>query len=111
MVIARLQQLTATATIETRGGAIIGSIKEPCQFLPYIKLHHATGHTLTSAAIVGLDVSEWASSSKFPEIKPEEVAALLDAFNSDGGNLAQRGLFIGGAKYLVIQGEQGVVIE
>ncbi|KAI5067585.1 hypothetical protein GOP47_0018113 [Adiantum capillus-veneris] len=70
-----------------------------------------TGNTLTSAAIIGLDGSVWAASSKFPEIKTDEVTAIVNAFNSDGGELAQRGLFIGGAKYLVVQGEQGVVIR
>ena len=71
----------------------------------------ATGHTLTSAAIIGLDGSVWASSSTFPEIKAEETAAIVDGFNNDVGPLAQRGLFIGGAKYFVVQGEQGVVIR
>lgn len=69
-----------------------------------------SGHCLTSAAIIGVEGSLWASSEKFPEIKPQEITDIVNAF-TDSSTLAQRGLFLGGTKYLVIQGEQGVVIR
>ncbi|KAI5071342.1 hypothetical protein GOP47_0013593 [Adiantum capillus-veneris] len=70
----------------------------------------AGGNTLTSAAIIGVEGTLWASSEKFPEILPEEITTIVNAFN-DSSDIAQRGLFIGGAKYFVLQGEQGVVIR
>lgn len=69
-----------------------------------------SGNSLTSAAIIGVEGSVWASSDKFPQIKQEEITAIVNAF-TDSSTLAQRGLFIGGAKYFVIQGEQGIVIR
>nr|CAD1822200.1 unnamed protein product [Ananas comosus var. bracteatus] len=65
---------------------------------------------LSSAAIVGHDGSIWAQSANFPQLKPEEVAAIMNDFN-EPGSLAPTGLFLGGAKYMVIQGEAGVVIR
>ncbi|KAI5061111.1 hypothetical protein GOP47_0023616 [Adiantum capillus-veneris] len=65
-----------------------------------------TGNTLTSVGIIGLDGSVWTANNKFPEIKTAEVTAIVNAFNSDGDELAQRGLFIGDAKYLVVEGEK-----
>ena len=44
------------------------------------------------------------------QLKPEEITNIVNAF-TDSGNLAQSGLFLGGTKFLVIQGEQGVVIR
>eukprot|EP00250_Pteridium_aquilinum_P002680 c12905_g1_i1 orf=261-662(+) len=70
-----------------------------------------SGHTLTSAAIIGLEGGIWASSDKFPEIKPQEITDIVNAFSDNNSTLAQRGLFIGGTKYLVVQGEAGVVIR
>ncbi|KAI3833411.1 hypothetical protein MKW92_017601 [Papaver armeniacum] len=48
------------------------------------------GHYLTGAAIIGHDGSVWAKSEK---------------------HLAPTGLFLGGTKYMVIQGEPGAVIR
>ncbi|KAF7813891.1 profilin-1 [Senna tora] len=68
------------------------------------------GNHLTSAAILGQDGSVWAQSSTFPQIKPEEVTAIMNDFN-EPGSLAPTGLYIGGTKYMVIQGESGAVIR
>jgi profilin len=40
----------------------------------------------------------------------EEVAAIMKDFD-EPGSLAPTGLFLGGAKYMVIQGEAGAVIR
>nr|Q5EF31.1 RecName: Full=Profilin; AltName: Full=Pollen allergen Cro s 2; AltName: Allergen=Cro s 2 [Crocus sativus]AAW81034.1 profilin [Crocus sativus] len=68
------------------------------------------GHVLTSAAILGHDGSVWAQSAGFPELKPAEITAILNDFN-EPGSLAPTGMYINGAKYMVIQGEPGVVIR
>eukprot|EP00245_Coleochaete_scutata_P006380 TRINITY_DN20808_c0_g1_i1.p1 TRINITY_DN20808_c0_g1~~TRINITY_DN20808_c0_g1_i1.p1 ORF type:complete len:134 (-),score=28.48 TRINITY_DN20808_c0_g1_i1:658-1059(-) len=65
---------------------------------------------LTSAAILGHDGSVWAQSANFPQLSGPETASLIAGFN-DAGTLAQNGLFMGGAKYMVIQGEAGAVIR
>ncbi|XP_074587185.1 profilin-like [Curcuma longa] len=67
-------------------------------------------HRLTAAAIIGHDGSVWAKSDSFPELKPEEVTNIMKDFD-EPGTLAPTGLFIGTAKYMVIQGEPGVVIR
>ncbi|KAG6421029.1 hypothetical protein SASPL_117578 [Salvia splendens] len=68
------------------------------------------GCHLTSSAIVGHDGSVWAQSSNFPQFKPEEVTAIMNDFDNPG-SLAPTGLYIGGTKYMVIQGEPGAVIR
>ncbi|KAJ6743506.1 PROFILIN [Salix viminalis] len=68
------------------------------------------GNTLTSAAIIGHDGSVWAQSATFPQFTPEEVAAIMKDFD-EPGSLAPTGLFLGGTKYMVIQGEPGAVIR
>ncbi|KAH8504423.1 hypothetical protein POPTR_006G235200v4 [Populus trichocarpa] len=68
------------------------------------------GNTLTSAAIIGHDGSVWAQSATFPQFTAEEVAAIMKDFD-EPGSLAPTGLFLGGAKYMVIQGEAGAVIR
>ncbi|KAK3128412.1 hypothetical protein QOZ80_6BG0461290 [Eleusine coracana subsp. coracana] len=68
------------------------------------------GQQLTSAAIIGLDGSPWAQSPNFPQYKPEEIAAIVKDFD-EPGTLAPTGLFLGGTKYMVIQGEPGAVIR
>ncbi|KAI3782831.1 hypothetical protein L2E82_12888 [Cichorium intybus] len=65
---------------------------------------------LAAAAIIGHDGSIWAQSSNFPQVKPEEVTAILNDFN-EPGSLAPTGLYLGGTKYMVIQGEAGAVIR
>ncbi|RRT75478.1 hypothetical protein B296_00031190 [Ensete ventricosum] len=42
--------------------------------------------------------------------KPEEVTNIINDFN-EPGTLAPIGLFLGSAKYMVIQGEAGAVIR
>ncbi|CAL9048247.1 profilin [Musa acuminata AAA Group] len=68
------------------------------------------GQCLTAAAIVGHDGSVWAQSDAFPQCKPEEIAAIMKDFD-EPGSLAPTGLYLGGTKYMVIQGEPGAVIR
>lgn len=44
------------------------------------------------------------------QIKPEEIAAIMKDFD-EPGTLAPTGLYLGGTKYMVIQGEAGAVIR
>lgn len=69
-----------------------------------------TGKHLTAAAIVGHDGAVWAQSQSFPKFKAEEIAAIMADFE-EPGSLAPTGLFLGGTKYMVIQGEGGAVIR
>ncbi|KAI7990005.1 hypothetical protein LOK49_LG13G02278 [Camellia lanceoleosa] len=66
------------------------------------------GNYLSAAAIIGHDGSVWAQSSSFLQFKPEEIAAIMTDFAAPG-SLAPTGLYLGGTKYMVIQGEQGAV--
>ncbi|PRQ27576.1 profilin [Rosa rugosa] len=68
------------------------------------------GNALTAAAILGQDGSVWSKSANFPQFKPEEIAAIMKDFDQPG-TLAPTGLFLGGTKYMVIQGEAGAVIR
>ncbi|KQK03116.1 profilin-2 [Brachypodium distachyon] len=68
------------------------------------------GQRLTAAAILGHDGSVWAQSESFPQVKPEEVTAVMNDFN-EPGSLAPTGLYLAGTKYMVIQGEPGAVIR
>lgn len=44
------------------------------------------------------------------QLKPEEITGILTDFN-EPGHLAPTGLYIAGAKYMVIQGEPHAVIR
>ncbi|XP_071737271.1 profilin-2-like [Rutidosis leptorrhynchoides] len=68
------------------------------------------GNHLSAAAIIGHDGSIWAQSANFPQVKPEEITAIINDFK-EPGSLAPTGLHLGGAKYMVIQGEAGAVIR
>ncbi|KAJ6803059.1 profilin [Iris pallida] len=68
------------------------------------------GQHLTAAAILGHDGSIWAQSENFPQVKPEEIAAIMKDFD-EPGSLAPTGLYLGSTKYMVIQGEPGAVIR
>ncbi|XP_010249471.1 PREDICTED: profilin-like [Nelumbo nucifera] len=68
------------------------------------------GNHLTAAAIIGHDGSVWAQSSSFPKFETEEINSIMKDF-AEPGYLAPTGLFLGGTKYMVIQGEQGAVIR
>ncbi|ERN15186.1 hypothetical protein AMTRI_Chr05g67640 [Amborella trichopoda] len=68
------------------------------------------GHRLTAAAILGLDGNVWAQSQSFPELKPDEIKGIINDFD-EPGSLAPTGLYLGAAKYMVIQGEPGAVIR
>ncbi|CAO2818009.1 unnamed protein product [Amaranthus hypochondriacus] len=65
---------------------------------------------LSAAAIIGVDGSVWAQSASFPQFKEDEIAAIVKDFE-DPGTLAPIGLYLGGTKYMVIQGEPGAVIR
>ncbi|PKI66101.1 hypothetical protein CRG98_013509 [Punica granatum] len=58
------------------------------------------GQNLTAAAIVGHDGS----------FKPQEIQGIMKDFE-EPGHLAPTGLYLGGTKYMVIQGEPGAVIR
>uniref|UniRef100_A0A162B9Z3 Profilin n=1 Tax=Daucus carota subsp. sativus TaxID=79200 RepID=A0A162B9Z3_DAUCS len=68
------------------------------------------GNQLSAAAILGQDGSVWAQSDTFPQFKPEEITAIMNDFN-EPGSLAPTGLYLGGTKYMVIQGEPNAVIR
>ncbi|EFJ14815.1 hypothetical protein SELMODRAFT_148414 [Selaginella moellendorffii] len=76
----------------------------------YLMYDLGNGRTLSSAAILGHDGSVWAQSPNFPAVKPEEITNVMNAFD-DSSQLAQNGLYLSGSKYMVIQGEAGVVIR
>lgn len=44
------------------------------------------------------------------QLKPEEITGIMNDF-AEPGTLAPTGLFLGGVKYMVIQGEPGAVIR
>ncbi|KAE9445375.1 hypothetical protein C3L33_22727, partial [Rhododendron williamsianum] len=73
-------------------------------------MYEIEGNTLTSAAILGQDGSVWAQSTSFPQFKPEEITGIMNDF-AEPGTLAPTGLYLGSTKYMVIQGEAGVVIR
>ncbi|KAK4343401.1 hypothetical protein RND71_036495 [Anisodus tanguticus] len=51
-----------------------------------------------------------AFSTSIVEFKQDEMKAILTDFD-EPGHLAPTGLFLGGTKYMVIQGEPGAVIR
>lgn len=56
-------------------------------------------------------VSPWCSFwYVYLQLKPEEIKGITTDFE-EPGFLAPTGLFLGGAKYMVIQGEPGAVIR
>ncbi|XP_076923878.1 profilin-1-like [Bidens hawaiensis] len=69
-----------------------------------------SGQHLSSAAIFGVDGTFWAKSTSFPQFKPEEIKAIIKEFD-ETGTLAPTGLFLAGQKYMVLQGEAGVVVR
>ena len=92
---------------------------ENCKFeimswQPYIDDHLLAelphGGQLEHAAIAGHSGDIWAQSPNFPELSLEEATAIVDGFD-DQASLAQKGLHIGGVKYIVIAGEAGAVIR
>ncbi|KAK8568651.1 hypothetical protein V6N13_106551 [Hibiscus sabdariffa] len=68
------------------------------------------GHRLTAAAIIGHDGSVWGQSSTFPKLSGSEMTDIMKDFD-EPGHLAPKGLHLAGTKYMVIQGEPGVVIR
>ncbi|KAK4283895.1 hypothetical protein QN277_000797 [Acacia crassicarpa] len=73
-------------------------------------MYQVEGKHLNSAAIVGQDGSVWAQSATFPQLKPEEITAIMNDF-AEPGSLAPNGLYLGGTKYMVIEGEPGLLIR
>ncbi|KAF8400922.1 hypothetical protein HHK36_014225 [Tetracentron sinense] len=47
---------------------------------------------------------------RIDSFKPEEITAIMSDF-AEPGSLAPTGLYLGGTKYMVIQGEAGAVIR
>ncbi|CAK9869971.1 unnamed protein product [Sphagnum jensenii] len=76
----------------------------------HLMCHVSGGNTLTAAAIVGQDGLVWAQSGGFPEVTQTEIANIVEGFE-DNSTLPQHGLFLGGTKYMVIQGDPGAVIR
>jgi profilin len=74
-----------------------------------VELPH--GGSIAHAAIVGLDGGVWAQSPDFPQPQDKEIEAIVAELQSDSGKLAEKGLFLGGVKYLVIPGDPGAVIR
>ncbi|CAM0954490.1 unnamed protein product [Alopecurus aequalis] len=68
------------------------------------------GHHLSSAAILGHDGTVWAQSATFPQFNPDEITGIMKDFD-EPGHLAPTGMFVAGAKYMVIAGEPGAVIR
>ncbi|GBG73594.1 hypothetical protein CBR_g16936 [Chara braunii] len=65
---------------------------------------------LKSAGIIGLDGVVWARSENFPDLSEAEVQSLIGGFK-DEKTLSESGLKLGGVKYMLVQGDQGVVIR
>jgi hypothetical protein len=76
----------------------------------HLMCHVSGGNTLTAAAIVGQDGLVWAQSAGFPQATQTEIANIVEGFE-DNSTLPQHGLFLGGTKYMVIQGDPGAVIR
>ncbi|RVW38264.1 Profilin-2 [Vitis vinifera] len=84
------------------------------------------GNHLTAASIIGHDAPSGPRATPslrfscpllfclfqlwLDSLKPEEITAIMNDFN-EPGSLAPTGLYLGGTKYMVIQGESGVVIR
>ncbi|KAI3937397.1 hypothetical protein MKW92_051013 [Papaver armeniacum] len=66
------------------------------------------GNLFTSSVILGYDGSVWGQSPSFPQLKAEEVDAILRY--DEHGTLPPTELLVGGVKYMVIQGEASEVI-
>jgi profilin len=70
----------------------------------------ASGNTLDHAAICGLDGGIWAQSEGFPGLNDTECETLLKGFE-DIGVLGEKGVTIGGNKYMLIASdpEDGII--
>jgi profilin len=68
------------------------------------------GHCLSAAAIIGLDGNVWAQSATFPALTVQEIEKLNNGFE-ENSVLPQNGLFLGGHKYMVVQGDPGIVVR
>lgn len=54
-----------------------------------------------------VDLVHWLN---YLQVKPEEINGIMKDFD-EPGHLAPTGLYLGGVKYMVIQGEPGAVIR
>lgn len=70
----------------------------------------SSGHSLDHAAICGLDGGIWAQSENFPGLSDAECELILKGFE-DIGILGEKGVTIGGSKYMLIasDAEGGVI--
>lgn len=69
------------------------------------------GGNLFAAAIVGQDGAVWAQSASFPAITADQVTGLMDEFETPGTLASKTGLWIGDLKFMVVQGDPGVVVR
>ena len=74
------------------------------------ELKEGSGRKLAFAAIVGLDGGVWAQSSDFPDVSPEQLDVLINAFD-DETVLQEKGIHLGELRYIAIKGEPGSVIR
>ena len=68
------------------------------------------GQHLTAAAIVGHDGNVWTQSFSFLEFKTPQITGIMNDF-AEPGHLVPTGFYLGGTKFMVIQGELGAVIK
>ncbi|BBN14723.1 profilin [Marchantia polymorpha subsp. ruderalis] len=76
----------------------------------HLMLEISPGHWLSSAAIIGQDGNVWAQSANFPELQGDEIDKVVKGF-VDAAQISMHGLYLGGLKYMVIQGEPGQVLR
>eukprot|EP01025_Chloroclados_australasicus_P014607 TRINITY_DN16866_c0_g1_i2.p2 TRINITY_DN16866_c0_g1~~TRINITY_DN16866_c0_g1_i2.p2 ORF type:complete len:139 (+),score=14.78 TRINITY_DN16866_c0_g1_i2:152-568(+) len=70
------------------------------------------GQTLKHAAIIGQDGGIWAKDENFPDITPEQIKNIVEGFdNQREGPLGTDGIRVGEMKFLLTQGEDGVVLR
>ncbi|OAE27401.1 hypothetical protein AXG93_2015s1300 [Marchantia polymorpha subsp. ruderalis] len=56
------------------------------------------------------DGNVWAQSANFPELQGDEIDKVVKGF-VDAAQISMHGLYLGGLKYMVIQGEPGQVLR
>ena len=74
------------------------------------ELKDGTGQYLSFAAIIGLDGAVWAQSSDFPDVAPEQLDALIGAFE-DQAEVREKGIQLGETRYIVFTAEDTSVIR
>lgn len=80
------------------------------KMLDYLKSWKENGEYLIQFCNFFLLIFGYVWCSWGLQLKPDEIKGILTDFE-EPGHLAPTGLFFGGAKYMVIQGEPGAVIR